>query len=90
MVQSRAQTFNDATKNATPSTVVKTEPGSRLRDIWFTLCCTQSISLPALMQEWGSGKHPDVVAAGASVLVRRISRLSELLRAGQVAVQVRR
>lgn len=50
--------------------------------------CLQSISLPTLTNEWDSDRHPDVVAAATAILRRRISRLADLLRAGEVVVQV--
>jgi hypothetical protein len=60
-------------------------------------CCTaaswlQSISLPILAKEWScpaGGRRLDVVAAGTTIVRKRISRLAELLKAGHVVVQVR-
>jgi hypothetical protein len=57
----------------------------------FPACCLllQNIGFSELAAEWAPGQHADVVTAGTCIVRSRISRLAELLRAGQVAVQVR-
>jgi hypothetical protein len=41
------------------------------------------------MRAWRLQQYPDIIAAGVSVLRRRIARLGELIRQGLVVAEVR-